>query len=126
LVTVMMATTQQIDLATTSTVTTLSGRMIAMPKDVRKQKGGTIGKIEREDRYKLKRKGEEVRGNGKIDYRGIGIKHQRGKGRGREVGRMGLFMDRVEGRRGRDCLGIGLGDFLLSFVVLNGVVERRD
>ena len=59
---------KQIDLARTYTETTRS-RVIEIPNDGRKWRGGMIGKIEPGGRFKLKHRGGEARRNGKIDCR---------------------------------------------------------
>jgi hypothetical protein len=59
---------KQTDLARICMETTHS-KVIEMPNDGRKWRGGMKGMIELGDRYKLKHRGGEDRGNGKIDYR---------------------------------------------------------
>jgi hypothetical protein len=59
---------KQTDLARICMETTHS-KVIEMPNDGRKRRGGMKGMIGLGGRYKLKHKGGGDRGNGKIDYR---------------------------------------------------------
>jgi len=83
-------TTRQIDLASTYMGTTHS-RVIDMPSDGRKWRGGMKRKIGQEGRFKPKRRGGGDRRNGKIDYRvklhvrGVGKIHMHREGEGRRV-----------------------------------------
>ena len=58
---------KQIDLVRTY-METIHSKVIEMPNDGRKWRGGMKGTIGLGGRFKLKHRGGEDRGNGKIDY----------------------------------------------------------
>jgi hypothetical protein len=110
---------KRIDLVRTCMETTHS-KVIEMPNDGRKWRGGMKGMIGLGGRFKLKHKGGGDRGNGKIDYRVRTL----GSGAGRR--HMHKDRDREEGRRGWEYLGIYLGDRHLLSLFLNGVESIKD